>query len=57
MPVWNLLRNKLLLSVSCVPDNDALDLLIQPLHTVPETRDGGFGDGNRDQDALWNWSL
>ncbi len=50
-------HNKLLLSVSCVSDNDALDLLIQPLHAVPETRDGGLGDGDRDQDALWNRSL
>lgn len=50
-------HNKLLLSVSCVSDNDALDLLIQPLHAVPETRDRGLGDGDRDQDALWNRGL
>lgn len=50
-------HNKLVLSVACVSDNDALDLLIQPLHAVPETRDGGLGDRNRDQDTLWNRSL
>lgn len=38
VPIWDVLRNNGLLLLRGVPNDDALNLLIEPLHAVAETR-------------------
>lgn len=50
-------HHELLIPMSWLVDDDALDLLVQPLHTVPESGHRRLGDGDRHQDTLGNGYL
>ena len=50
-------HNNDLVPFAGVSDDDALDLLVEALHTVPEARRGGLGDGDWHQDGLRHLGL